>query len=338
MNEHDQLGQVILGDLFKTMLIDEQWSIRERTGFTWWAHRLAQRVWVEPLLEFKDPPVIRVQAETALFCQVPNTDAVRARVDVMNKAASLNTYCFHPQNGRLTLRCCAYVTTETLQWLKHVLAAAIAIQVADAHIKGQADFARLFDAELDTSSHPSQGPREAMDDMLNVIENMFAPLGRGDSPFRESDFAELERLTPNPSTLTTPDKHGATAEFPFYERAPAILSWLFGARKGPGTALCQISSTERHPQLGSGAFWKLTLPVELSEAQVIGKAIELNLAEYNERPRPYFYGFGAWCSDPRLKTIAYVMFLPAAIQKPRILHPFFYSMAARARWTRQYLS
>lgn len=177
MNQHDALGQDILEYLFKALMIDDKWSLREPRGFTWWGHRLAQRVWMEPLAEYRDPPVVRVQAETALLRRVPDTMANRARLDALNKVASLNTYQFDPQTGRLALRCCAYVTTETEQWLKSFLSAAIAIQAADAHIKGQAEFAKLFDADVDISSHPSQGPRDAMDDMLNVIDVMFAPRG-----------------------------------------------------------------------------------------------------------------------------------------------------------------
>ena len=64
MTEHERLGQEVLGYLHKTMLIDEQWTIREPLGFTWWLHSLPQRVWVEPLPALPDPPVVRIQAET----------------------------------------------------------------------------------------------------------------------------------------------------------------------------------------------------------------------------------------------------------------------------------
>lgn len=336
MNQHDALGQDILESLFKALMIEDEWSLREPRGFTWWGHRLAQRVWMEPLAEYRDPPVVRVQAETALLHRVPDTMANRARLDALNKVASLNTYRFDPQTGRLALRCCAYVTTETEQWLKSFLSAAIAIQAADAHIKGQAEFAKLFGADVDISSHPSQGPRGAMDDMLNVIDAMFAPRGRGRSPFAEADFEPLKHITPNPSVLTNAHSQGATAEFPFYDEVPGLLSFLFPKRKRVGTALCQISATN-HPQLGSGAFWKLTLPLDFTEREAIDKAIDLNLAEYDEPVWPYFYGFGAWCTDQKLRAVAYVMFMPAAIHKPGILEPFFWSMRARTEWAKRYL-
>lgn len=333
-SKHEALGQDILEHLFKVLMIDEEWALREPRGFTWWAHRLAQRVWVEPLPEYREPPVVRVQAETALLRDVPDTMANRARLDVMNKVASLNTYRLDPQTSRLTLRCCAYVTTETVAWLKWFLSAAMAIQAADAHIKGQAEFAKLFDADLDISAHPSRGRRHAMDDMLNVIDAMFAPIGRRRSPFTEADFERLKHITPDPSVLTITAPDGATAEFPFSDEMPAVLSCL--KRKRPGTALCQISAM-RHPQLGNGALWKLTLPLDFAEREAIDKAIDLNLAEYDEPIWPYFYGFGAWCSDPKLRAVAYVMFMPAAVHTPGILDPFFWSMRARTEWAKRYL-
>jgi len=80
------------------------------------------------------------------------------------------------------------------------------------------------------------------------------------------------------------------------------------------------------------------LPLHFTEGEAVDKAIELNLAEYSEMIWPYFYGFGAWCSDSRLKAVSYVMFLPTAIHKPNLLEPFLLSMRARTEWAKRYLS
>ena len=44
---HDA-GLQVVEFVYRTMRIDEEWSIREPRGFTWWGHQLAQRVWAEP--------------------------------------------------------------------------------------------------------------------------------------------------------------------------------------------------------------------------------------------------------------------------------------------------
>lgn len=336
VSKHTKLANRILQALSESLQINEEWSVREPHGFTWWAHRLAQRVWIEPVPEDQDSSVVQVQVETALLRQVPDTVENRLRLDALNKAASLNTYRFDPQTGRLTLRCCTYITPETEGWLTSFMSAAIVIQVADAHIKGQSDFARLFNAEVDISSHPSSGHREVMDGMLNVVEDMFAPMGQRPSPFTEADFESLKHVTLDASVLTNADSQGATAEFRFYDEKPGLFSFLSPNRKPGDTVLCEVIPTS-HPQLGNGALWKLTLPLDYTEREAIDKAIELNLAEYDHPIWPYFYGFGAWCSDQRLKTITYVMFMPAAVYKPGLLIPFFLSMRTRTEWARLYL-
>lgn len=338
MTEHDRLRQEILDYLFKIMQIDEKWTVRLPRGFTWWAHSLPQRVWVEHQMQITDHPVIRVQAETALLRNIPSSQKVQGAVDVLNKRASLNTYRWNPHTHLLRIRCSAYVTTETIGWLKSFLAEAIALQVADAHVKGRAEFAGLFGGEVDTSDHPKRGSREVRDDMLNVIENMFVPVGQKPSPFTAEDFAALERMEPSPSVLTSCNGHGATAEFAYY--GPETTTFLKFFRKRPRvqTSLCEIAASLRHPQLGSGAFWKLTLPLELTEARAMETATELNLAEYTATPEPYFYNFGAWCSDSDRKAVSYVMFMPAVIHRPNILVSFLWSMRARNQWAKQFLS
>ncbi len=337
VKKHVELGKRILQTLSETLQINEEWSVREPQGFIWWGHRLAQRVWIEGVPEDKSASMVQVQAETALLRHVPDTVENRVRLDALNKAASLNTYRFDPQTGRLTLRCCAYVTPETKGWLTSFLSVAIAIQVADAHIKGQSEFARLFNAEVDVSSHPSSGQREIMDDMLKVIEEMVAPIGQRPSPFTDADFQALTRITLDGLVLTNADSSGAAAEFLFHDEQPGLFSFVSPRRKRGDTALCEMIST-CHPQLGNGVLWQLTLPLDYTEREAIDKAIELNLAEYDHPIWPYFYGFGAWCSDRQRRALVYVMFMPAAIHKPGILTPFFLSMRARTEWAKLYLA
>ena len=38
----------VLRFLTARMQIEAEWAVQEQTSFTWWAHTLAQRVWVAP--------------------------------------------------------------------------------------------------------------------------------------------------------------------------------------------------------------------------------------------------------------------------------------------------
>jgi hypothetical protein len=73
--------------LYSLLRIDDEWSVREPRGFTWWAGDYAQRVWAEPCVEdhgvwlsrlVGDPPGCqctgRRQGEAAVcVCTSPKT-------------------------------------------------------------------------------------------------------------------------------------------------------------------------------------------------------------------------------------------------------------------------
>ena len=238
---------------------------------------------------------------------------------------------WHPEQRRLTLRYGVYVHPQNLSWLSRLFLAAVGLQAADAHIKAP-ELARLLGGEPDTSPHPHTGWRPRADEMLGVIEQVFAPQGRGPSPFTDADFKAALQLAPRSWVLATGNGAGLTAELPFFDDVPAVLG-------GRGTALLVATATERHPQLGSGALLRLSLPAlpgadpadSRRGAQLAG---ELNRAEPQAWAAAHF--LGAWTFDPTL-GLTFVTFLPAAVYRARLLDAMLRSMAARAQWARSYL-
>ena len=162
--------------IYRKMRIDDEWSIREPRGFTWWGHNLAQRVWAEPARMSAGFAVYRVHAETALLRNLEEQEDLSAKLALFNQMASLSAYVWDPAARRLALRCSIYVHAENLAWLQKILGAAVGIQAADAHIK--VGLATMLRGEPDISAHPRSGPRNEADDMLGVIE-MFAADGKG---------------------------------------------------------------------------------------------------------------------------------------------------------------
>lgn len=67
---HDP-GLELLQFVAANMHIDEAWMVREPRRFTWWGHRLAQRVWAETPRRSEGFEVCRVYAETDLVRSVP---------------------------------------------------------------------------------------------------------------------------------------------------------------------------------------------------------------------------------------------------------------------------
>lgn len=99
----------------------------------------------------------------------------------------MSAFVFQPEHQRLVMHCAADFHAENAQWLSALFSAAVAIQVADAHIKVD-EVATLLRANSDESHHLSSGTREELNDMLNVIDVLFAPGGRGPSAFGQSDW------------------------------------------------------------------------------------------------------------------------------------------------------
>src|SRR5207245_4047671 len=125
--------------------------------------------------------VVKLSVETSLVRNVPPGRKTADRVGLFNHHASMSAFRWEPDEGRVCLHCSAYVHPETFEIVKTLFGAAVALQAADAHIKVDA-VAHLLRGEPDVSVHPVSGPRSSMDDMLNVVEQMFAPAGRGPGP------------------------------------------------------------------------------------------------------------------------------------------------------------
>ena len=316
------VGPEVIDYLFRSLQIDPKWSIREARKFTWWGHRLAQRVWADSVRMDQAYGIVRVHAETDLLKEVTENQRAVERVSAFNAfGASMSAYVFQPQNQRVKMHCSALFHLENAQWLGALFSAALAIQAADAHIKLDGA-AGLLRASPDESQHPVSGARKEADDMLNVIETLFAPQGRGPSSFGKDDFASALAMKPSPWVLANGDDSGVTAEFPF----PGCM---------PPTALLKVSAEERHPQLGSGAFFMLKLPVNLRGVNGEELANKLNCAEAAEWTHCHY--FGGWCKDPD-DNLAFVSFIPSTLRRSGLLESLLSSMANRAKWSNEFFA
>ena len=70
----------VLRFLTARMQIEAEWAVQEQTSFTWWAHTLAQRVWVAPPREFQGVELTTLHIETDLLADVPMDASTWARL------------------------------------------------------------------------------------------------------------------------------------------------------------------------------------------------------------------------------------------------------------------
>ena len=76
---------------------------------------------------------------------------------------------------------------------------AAALQVADAHAEA-ADMADAFGGSVRASRHPTRGPREVPDEILDVID-LYQQRGQQPSPVTMEELAQLVQLEPRPWLL-----------------------------------------------------------------------------------------------------------------------------------------
>ncbi|MHB8516319.1 MAG: hypothetical protein ACYC9X_11225 [Dehalococcoidia bacterium] len=307
------------------MQIDDKWSMREERGFTWWGHELAQRVWADEARNDGGTFVARVSAETDFLYDVPNDPKLVEKIGLLNTLATLSSYVYDADSGCITARCSAYVHEENSEWLSSLLSAAVAIQAADAHIK--TPMAELLGGRPAFSAHPQSGQRPDADDMLDVIEVLFAPKGRQASAFGEQDVQLAEETLQKLGAVTSSSGSGLTAEVAFFDDKPAALG-------GQGTALLQVFNDVKNPQMGSGALFALRLPITLAERDAALLAQRLNSVETSEEfTRCHF--LGSWSVKDGTPT--FVTFLPTALYGYGIVTNMAMSMAARSRFFATYL-
>lgn len=323
------VGPEVVDFLFDAMKIDDAWSVREPRSFVWWGHRLVQRVWAEPVRSSLDHQVVRVHAATALLRNVRDTPEMRAQLAATNMLMHLGALIWVPETNRVMLHTAACFHSGNRPWLQPLFLAAVGLQVTDAHIKADG-LARMLGGEPDVSAHPRSGPRPEPDDILNVIATVFAPGSTGPSPWTEADFTATSEMTPRPWVLATAGAGGMTAEFPFTGNLPAVVAG------GPETALLTASSTERHPQLGSGLLLRLQLPFNVSQEEGSNLAWMLNALETIEETNTHT--LGAWCLGPTppgrpdAHSVTFVSFVPAAAYRKGLLDVLAMDMAIRTRW------
>lgn len=313
----DDLGLKVVDAIFSGMMIDKQWSVRHQRGFKWWGKDFAQNVCADPPFADNGFRVTRLHARTDMLRNVKPSAMNIACLNAMNVQASMSGLCFDVEDSeKVQLVASVYAHEENLEWISALFLLVVAVQAADAEIKahGLAELMKVLPA---TSAHPTSGPRQERDDMMNVLSGCVVPRGQGESDWMGNDFTVcVSMLQEPPCVMASASEKGLTAEFPF---------------KGL-TSLLRVTTDEDHPRLGHGVSFRLTLPTTFScheEAQRF--ALELNRKELVSLNRALF--LGSWCDGSSgTPALTYVSFFPNAAHRPGLLPNLVMSMMLRAKW------
>lgn len=302
----------VLRFLTTRMQIEAEWAVQEQTSFTWWAHTLAQRVWVAPPRDVMGVAVRTVHIETDLLADVPMTTSTWARLASINRFATLSAYVANRQHGTVRLHASVSLTPDNWPLARSIALHAMALQMADAYAEAD-ELAAAFGARADATPHPRQGLREQPDEMVSVLE-IYQQRGEGASPFTPDEIAELVHLEPRPWLMASNQLNRLDADLAFATDTHARL---------------ELAIDDRHPALGSGLQMRLLLPVEPDD-QIAQK---LNA---NERLEPDSHQLGAWCVDQE-RGVMFTSFLPAAAYTPGLARALVYHLSAKNEWARALL-
>jgi hypothetical protein len=322
------IGQHVIAEVYAAMMIDQEWSVREDHAFTWWGHRLAQRVSAEPARDDHGASVVRVTLATNLLRDV-DIDALSGnseKLSMINRSAMMSAYVGDVKERAVSLVSTIYAHEGNLRFATHLAKGAAAMQAAEAHAVVD-DLAKLLNGEPDESAHPENGARSEADDMLNAVA-MFAASGRDVSPYG-IDLESVSDTLGELGFVATETQYGITAELPCKADTPA-------AAGGTGTALLEVEAMERHPRIGSGVLILLKTPFAADPVFTSALAIRLNSAEALEGAWVRAPLLGGWCvSDEGAPT--YSAFLPTQLYGRGLLSDVVVGQALRARWAGDFL-
>lgn len=308
------LGVTLINTVYDDMKIDAKWTVWEPRGFTWWGWGSAQRVWSEPAVNDDGFLLYRLHARSEIFDGFENSDQQVMVLSLLGLHATLSGAVRAPDRpGGIDLAASVYVHEGNLSWTRPLFSLAVAMQSAEAAIfMGQANDlkAGLLPA---LSAHPESGPRAEMDEMLDIIENLVNPEGRGQSQYNGPEMKQLlATFQQPPCVMATGDESGLTAEYPY-----------------PGnTSLVRLSTTERNPRAGNGLLALLTIPKGRSDPATARQALDWNEKELRSFTRTHF--LGSWCmSDTGL---TYATFYPNCIHREGCLMNIALTDIVRLQW------
>jgi hypothetical protein len=333
-------GPAFVDDLFARLLIDDAWALRDERSFSWWPHRVVQRVHAEEPVGEGEAAASRVHVETdVLFADAVTLRQAGVLADLL-RYPPLASFVVDREDGVVRLWSAALVTKETAPVALGFLSASAALQAiyAEGGREGLEDELGLPAA---ASEHPKSGSRPHPDGMLDLLSARIAPEGKHLSRFTDpADWhAAADALGPFGARAEASPR-GLDARLPFLD--PLEGTHPLGPRL---SALLQARHAERHPEMGTGVFIRLFLPADAAPAT---PDVALNLNR-KEREMPFAidatgawtiespeasFEFGTLAGAPRL---CYVRFVPNALHLPGLLPALAADMARRADAAREHL-
>lgn len=314
-------GERAVVHVYTSLKIDEEWSVREGRGFTWWGKDFAQRVWAEPPVRDQGLDVSRLTAVTTIVAGVtPSARLDKLLTGLNGLTANLSAFVLDRKRKEVSLICSTKVYDNPkksggdafVDASRRLFAIASATQASQAHLISE-PLADLLGGRRATSVHPSSGPRDEADEIVEMALPRYCNMGKEPSVWRGPEMNAARKAFLQMGAFTIGDANGVSATLPFNKE----------------TALVMMSTTEPHMQLGKGLLIRLTLPLHTDLDCAASTTVDLNIRELAEQPFNAF--FGGWCSSPALMP-TFVAFYPNVLFARGYAASIAHQMGLRAKW------
>ncbi len=280
------VGAEFIEALYEVLQIDEEWSIRDAKGFTWWPAWLKQRVWFEGPFDTPEFPVWRIHIRTDVCAGFVPTTEQSDYIKSLLMMASMSGIIRDPlDNSRLQFAATVVVNQQDFDSLLRLATAIAAIQAEEAH-RNSYEMSERGIAESGATAHPSTGPRTEPDELLNIIENYFRPAG--EDPSRAQGTFEAARIA-----LRGLDVH-ANVDVEGLDCEIAVAD---------SSCLITMSSTQQHPLFGTGLLTAARSPLQSDDI-----LLPISLNEESLANPILLSQLGTWALDP--ERLARVVFYP----------------------------
>jgi hypothetical protein len=309
----EDLGLLLVDELYQRLFIDDEWAVRRARGFTWWSYRLAQHVEAGPAIVRGGRTTCLVRIWTEVVNNVDQERDPALVVTQPNMQATLSALVWDPGRRTLTDHCSYLVDQDNAAAARWILPVAAVLQNAAAHSRAHA-LAQAVSGVPAESNHPTSGPRPVADELLTAPASVIVPDPRQRSTFPAALDDELATAMAEYGVSGCIARDELTCELPFNGARPQALLTVGSTVE---TSLLEVFADMDHPQFGAGALITLSLPVAMDPGRVASAANHLNLAEAGGSAAHAGTLLGAWCPDPRTaERLVFNTFLPTVLGKP----------------------
>jgi hypothetical protein len=330
MEKRTDIGFKALEGIASAWQVDGERTNWHRDGFEWWPGQFRMSLRVSESLVYAGVPGYKLTAQTDLVKNAgADRQALLAHVQTFGRLAPTYAALVRPSREAgaaegavdLSLATSVYLNEENSGWLPRFFSSVAILQPVDAQTFAK-PIAEALDGELDTSTPlPGEG-HLPLDEMLEIVDKIYLPLGQEISKWHGTDEFEqaMDYFSQSDRLFGNADPTGLTVETPF----------------GGDSALIQLVTGQAHPRLGNGLLATLQIPWFPGLDETLKAAETFNLME-SETPN-FVPQLGHWCAnETRGGAVgpAFSTFLPNAVYGPGLAMYLAGWMVARARWMKE---